>query len=300
MDRLDAMRIFVRVVETGSFSEAAAAEGLAQSTASKQVAALEKHLGTQLLRRSSRGLSTTPTGRTYYESVVKLLAEIDVAEALAHEGRDSLTGPLRIAAPSAFGPRYLVPHVKMLMDRYPGLRIELEVADRFLNLVEEGVDVAIRLGHLSDSSLRARRIGSFDLATVASAAYLARRGEPASIKDLENHDCIAFLSETGARRWDFREGKRAAAFTPTRGPRFNDAESARAAVAADLGIAHGAHWLFDDMIKSGAARQVLTAHVPLRIPIHAVWAGTARPTNKVRAFIEFFAAIFATYDCLKP
>lgn len=299
MDRLDAMRIFVRVVETGSFSKAAAAEGVVQSTASKQVAALEKHLGTQLLRRSSHGLSTTAAGRAYFESVVRVLSEIDIAEALAHDGRDALTGTLRVAAPSAFGRLYIVPHLKRLMERYPGLRIELDIADRYVNLIEEGIDVALRIGHLSDSSLRARRIASFDVATVASVEYLAKHGEPKRLAELEKHTCIAFIVKGGPRRWDFREGKRAAAFTPSSGPRFNDAESVRAAVLAGLGVAHAPRWLFADVLQSGDVKQVLSAHVPLRIPVHAVWAGTARPMNKVRAFIEFYAAIFATFDCLK-
>lgn len=299
MDRLEAMRIFVRVVETGSFSKAAAAEGVVQSTASKQVAALEKHLGTELLRRSSHGLSTTPTGRAYFESVVRVLAELDMAEALAHEGRDALTGSLRVAAPSAFGRLYVVPHLKTLMDRYPGLLIELDVADRYLNLIEEGIDVAIRIGHLSDSSLRGRRIASFDVATVASAEYLAEHGTPKRLQDLDKHACIAFMTKGGVRRWDFRDGKRAASFTPGNGPRFNDAESVRAAVLAGLGLAHAPRWLFADVLASGAVKQVLAAHVPLRIPVHAMWAGSARPTNKVRAFVEFYSTIFAGFECLK-
>lgn len=300
VDRLEAMRIFVRVVETGSFSKAATAEGVVQSTASKQVAALEKHLGTQLLRRSSQGLNTTAAGRAYFESVVKVLADLDMAEALAHEGRDALSGSLRVAAPSAFGRLYIVPHLKTLMERYAGLRIELDVTDRYLNLIEEGIDVALRIGHLSDSSLRARRIASFDVATVASAEYLARHGSPKRLQDLEKHTCITFMTKAGPRRWDFRDGKRAASFTPSTGPRFNDAESVRAAVLAGLGVAHAPRWLFADALTSGGVKQVLTAHVPLRIPVHAIWAGNARPTNKVRAFIDFYSARFETFECLKP
>jgi LysR family transcriptional regulator, regulator for bpeEF and oprC len=299
VDRLDAIRIFVRVVETGSFSKAAAAQGVVQSTASRQVVALEKHLGTQLLHRSSHGLNTTSAGRSYYESVVKVLAELDVAESLAHEGRDALTGSLRVAAPTAFGRLYIVPHLGTLMERHPGLRIDLDVADRYVNLIEEGIDVAIRIGHLSDSSLRARRVASFESATVASVEYLAKHPPPERIQQLEKHACIAFMTKNGTRRWDFRDGKRAVAFTPSSGPRFNDAESVRAAVRAGLGIAHSARWLFDDMLRSGEVKQVLASHVPLRTPVHAVWVGHARPANKVRAFIEFFAALFATIDCLK-
>lgn len=296
MDRLDAMRIFVRVVETGSFSKAAKAEGVVQSTASKQVAALERHLGTQLLRRSSHGLSTTSAGRNYYESVVRVLAELDVAEALAHEDRDAPTGSLRVAAPSAFGRLYIVPHLKQLMDRHPGLRLEMDVADRYVNLVEEGIDVAIRIGHLSDSSLRARRIASFQVATVASAEYLARHPAPKRVEDLERHACVAFMIKHGVRRWDFRDKKRVVAFTPRDGARFNDAESVRAAVLAGMGIAHAPRWLFADVLASGQVKQVLTAHAPASVPVHAVWAGDARPANKVRAFIDFFAGVFSTLD----
>lgn len=300
LDRLDAMRIFVRVVETGSFSKAAGAEGIVQSTASKQVAALEKHLGTQLLRRSSHGLSTTSAGRAYFESVVKVLAELDLAESLAHEGRESLSGSLRVSVPSAFGPLYVVPYLQPLMDRYPSLQVELDVGDRYVNLVEEGIDVALRIGHLSDSSLRARRIASFEVATVASTGYFSKHREPKRIEDLEEHDCIAFITRGGVRRWDFRDGRRAASFTPTKGPRFNEAESVRAAVAAGLGIAHAPRWLFADALKSGSVKEVLAAKIPLRIPVHAVWTGKARPTNKARAFIDFYAEKFAALPCLKP
>jgi LysR family transcriptional regulator for bpeEF and oprC len=160
MDRLDTIRLFVRV-------KAAKIEGVVQSTASKQVAALEKRLGTQLLRRTSRGLSTTEAGRDFYDTIVQLLAELDAAEVRATQGQGVPSGQLRVAVPTAFGRMHIVPLLATLLERYPGLQIHLDAGDRYVNLVEEGIDVAIRIGQLSDSTLVARRIGAFEIATVA-------------------------------------------------------------------------------------------------------------------------------------
>ncbi|MBX3193377.1 MAG: LysR family transcriptional regulator [Labilithrix sp.] len=298
MDRLDTMRLFVRVVETGSFSKAANVEGVVQSTASKQIAALERRLGTQLLRRTSQGLSTTEQGQAYYESVVKLFADFDEAEAAVRHGQHSPAGALRVAVPSAFGRLYVVPHLGRLMAQYPGLSVELEVGDRYTNLVEEGIDVAIRIGQLGDSSLVARRIASFTVATVASARYLANHGEPRRPRDLGAHACITFMFKGRPRGWDFREGGRVLTITPNGPLRFNDAESVRAAVLSDLGIGHAPRWLFADAMEDGTVKSILAAHAPTKVPVHAVTAGGRMP-SKARAFVDFIAETLETSSAFK-
>lgn len=298
MDRLDTMRLFVRVVETGSFSKAASVEGVVQSTASKQVAALERRLGTQLIRRTSQGLSTTQQGLAYYESLVRLFAEFDAAESAVRHGQHAPAGPLRVAVPSAFGRLYVVPHLGRLTAQYPGLSVELEVGDRYANLVEEGIDVAIRVGQLGDSSLLARRIASFTVATVASTRYLANHGEPRKPSDLRTHTCITFMFKGRPRGWDFREGGRGVTITPDGPFRFNDAESVRAAVLSDLGVGHAPCWLFADAIKDGTVKPILTAHAPAKVPIHAVTAGE-RMTTKARAFIDFIGETLETSSAFR-
>ncbi|WP_437859668.1 LysR family transcriptional regulator [Sorangium sp. So ce363] len=287
MDRLNTMRLFVRVVETASFSKAAKVEGVVQSTASKQVAALEKRLGTQLLRRTSRGLSTTAAGRDLYDALVRLLAELDAAEARATHGQGAVVGQLRVTAPAGFGRMYMVPLLPALLDRYPGLHIDLDVDDRYVNLVEEGFDVAVRVGQLRDSSLVSRRIGTFDVVTVASASYLERRGPPRSLGDLGRHACVAFMVCGSPRPWEFRSGKDAVTLTPAGPLRCNDAESVRAAVLAGLGITHVPEWLFADALASGAVARLLVADRPPRVAIHALCPSGRALSSKARTFIDF-------------
>ncbi|AKU95116.1 Transcriptional regulator, LysR family [Labilithrix luteola] len=299
MDRLDTMRLFVRVVETSSFSKAARAEGVAQSTASKQVAALEKRLGTQLLRRTTRGLSMTEAGRTFYDDAVRLLADLDAAEARAGHGHGAPGGQLRVAAPSALSRMYVVPHLPVLLARYPALRVELDVSDRYVNLVEEGVDVAIRIGSLRDSSLVARRMGTFDIVTVASPDYVARHGEPHKPSELERHACVAFMFRGAPRPWEFRTTKGPIPFTPSGPTRFDDAESIRAAVLAGLGIAHVPGWLFAEELTTGNVVSLLKTFAPERVPLQAVYPSDRRTSSKAKVFIEFLAETFAECSWLK-
>ncbi|MDN7182950.1 LysR family transcriptional regulator, partial [Caballeronia sp. SEWSISQ10-4 2] len=232
MDRLEGIKIFVRVVESGSFSAVARELGTGQPAISKQVAALEEHLGAQLLMRTSRSLSLTEAGRDFYESAVRLISDLEAAESRIGSGQVSPSGVVRVSAAPAFSRLYVVPQLPAFRVRYPKVVVESLVSERTINLVDEGIDLAIRNGALADSSLIARKIGEFALVAVASADYLERRGVPKRPSDLDRHDGVFFVSRDGPRPWTF--ASRAGVVSHQAGASFrtNDGEEQRAAVLA--------------------------------------------------------------------
>jgi len=225
MDRFEGIKIFVRVVESGSFSAVAREHGTGQPAISKQVAALEEHLGAQLLMRTSRSLSLTEAGRDFYESAVRLISDLEAAESRIGSGQASPSGVVRVTAAHAFSRLYVVPKLPLFRERYPKVVVEMLVSERTSNLVEEGIDLAIRNGTLSDSSLIARKIGESAIATVASADYLERKGEPKRPSDLDSHDGVIFVSEDGPRRWTFASRAGPISYQAIASFRSNDGES---------------------------------------------------------------------------
>jgi LysR family transcriptional regulator, regulator for bpeEF and oprC len=299
LDRLDVMQLFVRIAETGSFSKAARATGIGQPTASKRIAALEDRLGARLLQRTSRGLSLTDAGQAYYEVSVRLLGEIEAAESSLGRGRISPSGMVRVALSAGFGRMYVVPRLPEFFARYPDLAIDLNVSERYVNLIEDGVDVAIRIGVLADSALLARRIGSMEAVTVASPDYLDRFGEPKTPADLERHRAVIFMSRGAPRIWEFKGPSGAIAMQPRGQVRTNDAEHIRAAVRNGLGVAHNASWLFAPDIASGNVRSLLGDYAPDPYPIHAVYPGGRIIPAKVKVFVDFLAQVFAQEPSLR-
>lgn len=183
MDRLDAMRLFVRVVERGSFSAVARETGVGQSAVSKQIAALEAHLGAQLMRRTSRSMTLTDAGHIFYESALRLVDEFEAAESLIGRGQSAPSGLIRVTVAPVFGRLYIVPRLPEFFARYPDISVELTGSGRNINLIEEGVDLAIRNGELVDSNMIVRRIAMAPFATVGTPAYFAIRGEPQTPAD---------------------------------------------------------------------------------------------------------------------
>jgi len=299
MDRLDVMQLFVRVADSGSFSKAARAAGIVQPTVSKQIAALETRLGAQLLRRTSRGLSLTSAGQDFYESAVRLLAELEAAESRIGHGQVAPSGRVRVALSPALGRMYVVPHLPEFFARFPDVSVDFDISERHVNLTEEGIDVAIRIGRLADSALSSRRIGSVEAVTVASPAYLARHGEPATLSDLERHACVTFMFHGAPYTWQFEGPSGPVAFEPKGPVRTNDAEHIRAAVIAGLGIGHAASWLFAKELASGALKPILNGSAPALYPIHAVFPGGRCVPSKVKIFVEFMTRIFAADPTLK-
>ncbi|MBC8057489.1 MAG: LysR family transcriptional regulator, partial [Rhizobiales bacterium] len=207
MDRLLAMHTFVRVVETGSFSAVAREQKTTQSAVSKQVAALEKHLGVKLLTRTTRSLASTEDGARYFEDARRLVAEVSEAEGNLRRGEQQLGGWLRVAASVGYGLRVLMPHLRTFMQMHPAVKIDLKLNDGFIDLVEHGIDVAVRIGELSDSTLVARRIDMVQRVLVAGRGYLdtlsGERAAPRVPDDLRQHPCIVYTELATKNVWDF-------------------------------------------------------------------------------------------------
>jgi DNA-binding transcriptional LysR family regulator len=289
MDRFDTMRMFVRVVESGSFSGAARELGVGQPAVSKQIASLERHLGAQLLLRTSRSLVVTDAGRNFFESAAKLIADLDAAESRIGRGLRAPSGLVRVSAAPSFGALCVVPRLPEFFRRYPDVSVELLVSDRSARLIEEGIDVGIRIGELPESSLLARKIGTTEVVVVASRAYLKARGEPSSPGDLKRHPCIVFASQTGPRPWRFEGKSGPFSFLPKGSVRTNSGEEIRAAALAGLGIAQVPYWLCARDLDAGALKRILRKHEPHALPITAVRPANRRLATKVSVFVDFLA-----------
>ncbi|NYH46577.1 UNVERIFIED_ORG: DNA-binding transcriptional LysR family regulator [Xanthomonas campestris] len=288
MDRFLLMTCFARAVETGSFSAAGRDLGLGQPNVSRHVAALEQHLQTRLLNRSTRKLVLTPEGERYYAEVRRILDAVGESEmALRDDVQPS--GLLRVACPTALSHTFVLPLVPAFLQRFPALELDLQINDRYVNLLDEGAELAIRIGHLDSSALRARRIGAFTRVTVASRAYLDRRGVPAVPEDLRHHDCVLYtLLSTGAS-WRFRDTD-----VPVSGRfRVNSPEAARAAVSAGLGIGLGPAWLYEEGLASGELQTVLDAFAPPPAPMQIVYAANRLVPKRALVFMDFIAEAFA-------
>jgi len=291
MDKLDAMRLFKRVVESGSFSAVAREMGGSQSAVSKQIAALEAHLGTQLLWRNSRSMATTKAGQLFYESAVRITEEFEDASSQLRHGQTSPSGLIRVTTAPVFGRLHIVPKLPLFLERHPEISIELSSSERHLNLIDEAVDLAIRIGPLTDSSMVARSLPASPVVTVATPAYLAAHGTPQRPDELENHRCITFMLRQEARLWEYKNGPRVIVHRPEGQFRTADGEQVRAAVLADMGLAQVPLWLFSPEIDSGRVCTVLRGYEPDSIPISAVHLAGRRVPARLHVFIEYLSEI---------
>ena len=301
MDRLAAMKTFVRVVESGSFSAVAREARATQSAVSKQVAALERALGAKLLSRTTRSLALTETGERYFEQARRLVAEIAEAESVLRNGERQLSGWLRVAASVGYGRLKLLPLVKTFLAAHPEVKVDLRLNDGFVDLVEEGIDIAVRLGELADSSLVARRIGSSQRALIASRKYL--RALPKGLKaprmpdDLLRHNCIVYSELATQNAWTFTAGPGAPVAVGTQmtvraqgNLQTNSSEVIRASVVSGMGIGYSPIWLFEGELAAGEL-QVLLADWPAPpLPVHLVSPQHRRQSAKVLAFAQHVAA----------
>jgi DNA-binding transcriptional LysR family regulator len=288
VDRFLLMNSFIRVVETGSFSAVAREFGTGQPNVSRHVASLERHLGTRLLHRSTRKLTLTPEGERYYIEARRVLDAMGEAESNAR-GEDAPRGLLRVACPTLLGRSHVLPHVKSILERFPDMQIDLQISDRYVDLVEEGVDLAIRIGVLKDSALKARRVGTAERVCVASQEYLEEHGEPMLPMELSNHDCIVYTLASAGSIWSFRDIDVA-----VHGRfRVNTPDGIRGAVLDGMGIAYSPAWLFEDAIRDGRVKSLLASHRGPPVPIHFVYAANRLLPSRTRVFMDFIAAAFA-------
>ena len=285
MDRLEMLRTFVAVADHASFAEAARRLRVSPTAASRAVAALEHQLGSPLLRRTTRSVRLTEEGALYLERCRTALAELDDAALTLRGDGATPGGTLVIAAPVTFGRLHIVPVVAGLLGRYPGLRVELTLIDRIVRLVDEGVDIAVRIGDLSDSSLHALKIAEVRRVLVASPAYLEARGVPANVLALHEHSLISFTEIDRGHEWRFGPaGKIVIRIEPRL--TVNTADAAIAAAQAGAGIARILSYQAMDAVASGRLAPVLGGMSPPPIPVHLVYQANRRASVNVRAFID--------------
>ena len=298
MDRFSSMSLFARVVETQSFSAAARESGISQPTVSKQVAELEARLGARLLSRSTRRIGVTEIGAAFYERCKRILAELDEAEQAAAQMQASPAGLLRAGTPVAFGRLHVLPLVPAFLERYPKLKLDLVMNDRFIDLVEEGVDLAIRVGKLSDMSLIARHLGHSRRVTVATPGYLKRHGTPHALEELREHNCIVYSGLTTIDEWHFEGPGGPVQIRVAGNFRANNSEAIREMLLAGIGISVVPFWLVHDEIRRGVLTTLLRAHEPLAMDISALYVPTPHVASKVRCFVDYLAAEFRRNGCL--
>jgi LysR family transcriptional regulator for bpeEF and oprC len=288
VDRLALMTSFVRAVETGSFSAVARELGTTQPNITRHIASLEQHLGTRLLHRSTRKLTPTPEGERYYADTRRVLDAIAEAESNVR-GQETPSGVLRVACPTLLGRSYLLPRVKAFLNRYPKVELDLQIGDRFIDLIEEGVDVAIRIGALKDSALKARRIGTSERVCVATPDYVARHGAPKVPTDLRMHDCILYTLLSSGNVWSFKDRD-----VPVHGRlRVNTPDGIRTATLDGLGIAYSPVWLFEDALLDGRVQLLLEDYPAPPSPIHMIYPERRLLSQRAKAFMDFVAEEFA-------
>lgn len=285
MDRLEAFGMFVGVADHGGFAAAARVLNVSPPAVTRGIAALEAHLGVVLFHRSTRAVSLTDEGLRLLERVRPLLAELADAERQARGTRTEPSGQLYVTAPVAFGRLHVLPVVADLLDRHSGLDIRMMLIDRNVRIVEEGIDVAVRIGELTDSSLKAIRIGAVRQMIVASPGYLARHGEPDAPDELSAHDTIATTGPRGADQWRFGERERTRV---TIRPRLllNTVDSTIAAAEAGIGIANLLSYQVEEGLTAGRLVEILRPERPRRIPIHLLFEASRAASPATRAFID--------------
>ena len=295
LDRLTSLEVFVKVAASGSLSAAARAMDLSQSMVTKHLAALETRLGVRLFHRTTRRLSITAAGRNYLESTERILAELDAAESSVAADRFEPRGVLRLNVPVSFGTRHIAPRLAAFSHRHPKLQVELGLNDRYVDLAEEGWDLAIRIGDLADSSLIARRVAPCRTVVAASPSYLKAHGTPRKVSELAEHNCLGYtLSRTtGADRWSF--GASAEIEVDVSGTlRANNGDALLAAAVAGQGIIYQPAFIVADDLHHGTLVPIVLDLPTVEIGgVYAVYLPERNPAAKVRAFIDFVIEQFA-------
>jgi DNA-binding transcriptional LysR family regulator len=286
MDRIDAMQAFVAVADLRGFAPAARKLGLSPSGVTRLVAALEDRLGARLLQRTTRSVMLTDAGARYLERIRRILADVEEAEGSVQDERARPSGRLVVSAPIGFGRLHVSPVMSAYLKRYPQVSGELRLSDRMINLVEDGVDLAVRIGHLPDSSLVARHVGEMRRIVVASSGYLKQRGEPKTPEAIASHETIQFGVTAAAPDWRFVEGSREIRVMTT--PRFitNSADAAIQYAEQGGGLTRVMAYQAAEAIKGKRLQIVLAKFEQPALPIHIVYPTSRLLSAKVRTFID--------------
>src|SRR5579863_7344667 len=291
MDRLDAMQAFVTVADLRGFAPAARKLGLSPSGVTRLISALESRIGARLLQRTTRSVTLTDAGARYLERARRILADVEEAEIAAEGERARPSGRFVISAPVGFGRRHVSPVMNAYLKRYREVSAELRLEDRMINLVEEGVDLAVRIGHLADSSLVARHVGDMRRIIIASPAYLKSRGEPKRPEDIVAHDTIRFGAPAGSSEWRFTEGGTDIRLNYSPRLTTNNADAAIQYAEAGGGLTAVLAYQAADAIKRGRLKIVLAKFEQPPLPIHIVYPTSRLLSAKVRAFIDLVVQI---------
>jgi len=293
MDPLNSMDLFVDVVGAGSFSEAGRRRGLAASSVTRSINALEDDLGVRLLNRTTRRLSLTEAGRLYYERSRRIIAEVEDARLSVTQLEAAPRGTLRLNIPVAFGRLHVVPTLPDFLARYPEVQIDLDMTDAFIDLVEDGVDLAIRIGELQDSSLIARRLAPNNRVICASPDYLRRAGTPIAPDDLRNHNCLIYKRQPTRAVWRLRDTQGTVEIEVSGSLRSNNTDSLHAAALAGLGLTILPTWMVGPDIHRGALEIVFPGYRvspgAIDTSIYAVFPYNRHLSPKVRAMVDFLA-----------
>lgn len=287
MDRMAAMETYISVVEAGSFSAAAKRLKLGQPAVSKSIAQLEERLGVRLLLRSTRGLTATDAGLQFYEHAKRAIEEVELAEQVVRDASSSLSGTLRVSAAVTFARLHILPGLKQFMSRHPNLQIDIILDDRTIDLMEQGVDVALRMGALDDSTMTARRISRSRRVVVGTPTYFAEAGTPHTPADLSQHQAIVYSLRGGNESWSFSQNGKETAVVVSGRVSVSAAEGIRAAVLGDMGIAVASEWMFSPEIADGSVITVLGDWELPEVDLWAVFPAGRLVSAKARAFVAF-------------
>lgn len=293
MDRLAGMAVFVKVVESNSFAAAARHFRLSPAMVSRHVHALEEELGAQLLNRTTRRVSPTEVGQAYYQRVRQILADIEEADRLASDQQATPHGLLRVTSSQSFGIRHLAPAVADYLALCPEVQIDVTLNDRYLDVIEEGFDLAVRIGHLEDSSLIARRLAPIRLALCAAPGYIARHGAPQTPADLARHNCLIYTYAASPSEWQFVDdaGKEHAVHVAGRLV-ANNGDVLRIAALQGQGVALGPTFILGEDMRAGTLVRLLPDYRPTEVGLYAVYPPGRHLSAKVRSFVDFLVTRF--------
>lgn len=287
MDRLDAMRLLIRVAELGSFSAVAHQLGAARSVVTRQIAALESHLGTKLLARSTRRLSLTSAGTAYLEKCREILNLVEIAETGLAEERQTPRGSIRLSLPLVYSLRHLAPLLLEFSRLYPEVELDMDFSDRRTNLIQEGIDLAVRITpHLEPGDIT-RRLGSARMVVLASTDYLATHGEPQHPAELIDHQCLGYTAGPSSQRWSFLVDGRLESFAIRPRLLANNGDVLLKAAVAGLGIAQQPTFIADELLQSGELREILKDYPLPELGIYAVLPGNRHIPHRLRVLMDF-------------
>lgn len=294
IDRLTGLIAFSRAASLGSYTAAARALSISPSAVSKSIQRLEERLGLKLFARTTRSLTLTPEGRILHDRAIRLLRDAEEIEQVAATVRGEPSGSIKLAAPSSIALHILAPKLALFRERYPKITVDLRVSDAMSDLIEEGIDVAIRIGSLEDSRLIARRLGPNRAGAFASPAYLERRGVPRRIEDLEGHECVNVRHYNSGQllRWPFRVGNGTVEILPTAAVVVDNTEAVTVAVAGGAGIGLSPTYVAAPYVARGELVPVLTEYWADRHSITALWSESRRGNPNVKAFVGFLQELF--------